>query len=107
MTPGDLDESSASGLVRTDSCEASWKRGRSGPGDSSISSFGGILLQGRADKYSNAVGEWVPSEVSFLFSEGELAACIYPGGNGSRVGEEGDRKLKGDKGSQVGKGDKS
>lgn len=77
---------------------------RNGRGDSSVSSFGGILLQGRADKGSSAVGEWVPS---FLFSEGELAACIYPGGNGSRVGEQRDRKLKGDKGSQVGKGDKS
>lgn len=31
----------------------------------------------------------------------------FSGGNGSRVGEEWDRKLKGDKGSQVGKGDKN
>lgn len=74
---------------RTDSCGASWKRVRSGPGDSTVSSFGGILPQGRTGKYSNAVGEWVPSEVSFLFSEGELAACIFPVGMAQESGKNG------------------
>lgn len=72
MTPGDLDEGSVDALVRTDSCGVSWKRVRNGPGDSSVSSFGGRKGK-QTDKGSSAVGEWVPSEVSFLFSEGELA----------------------------------